>query len=925
MYFWSTIRKLKANYHACRGVLEEDVCKLLQTHAIVARDAAAAQEALLTQLPGLGKYRRALHTPDEREHFVRHLRRYVAIYLPDCPFEVGTTNRYTVQTAEACIRARRAIKKGEIVKYLSGIQVEMTEKEEEELSSRTDFSIVLSSRRKRPSLFLGPARFANHDCDSNATLNTTGPHGIHIVAAKDIAVGEEITVVYGWNYFGEDNCECLCATCERLARNGWDPRGPVLQESSSEDEDDEQEEAAKAGKKMAGAHGDVVKPVRTPAHAHHGPSAMNKRKVVDDDDLGAEADVSESEIKTDPHQVSTAALPVKRGRGRPRKYPRTVVDHPPVTGPSSHPAPRVSAERTTLGQERELVYRRRSKEDAAASEPQEVRPAQTAPKLQQQEQHQQREQQSPDAMEPVKSEIPDPLMRKVMNLLYRTAERVEASPPTQQIQPDGRAIGSTNERFEYNSAASHVRARDSPTSGTPSPSSAYSRFMPDRWFHSSTARSEPGPNPNSQAPGSRSARPSTMKSHLDVTKPNKLPSVRKERSFSSLRTVINAGETQQSSTDPYNLLELPPTLREIDQASREATYPPRGREPSASHHDTSETRQSSSSSAEPSEDANASSSHSRASASSSTSIEYVHGSIAQNICQMLTSPEPATAVKHEDDEEALSHQQEASPRPAPVTRGIMRSSLRSHARKEASPSTSAAKSTVSKKRTPRTPAPNVAPQQRKLTRSTSRILDTPASPPVRSIENRQRLRRGLDGGGDSTPLADDASDAAAHVKRGPPRTPRDYTLCRALLLTSCHRWVECRNCDEFFVQDNAYQTRIACPRCERHSKLYGYHWPKTEKEGRNDTEERILDHRLIHRFIEPEEERSERKGRAALEDILRGESERGISVGEEGREVESLDGVGVGVGASGRRSFRNSPRWVGERRSMSRRGSGIRS
>jgi hypothetical protein len=185
---------------------------------------------------------RSLRTQDEKEHFERHLRKYVNMYLPECPFEVCTTNRYTILTHEACVVARRPISPGESIKFLTGIQVEMTEKEEEELSSRTDFSIVISSRRKRPSLFLGPARFANHDCDSNARLATSGPHGINIVARKYIQTGDEITVQYGDNYFGEDNCECLCASCEKAVRNGWDPKGPMLPDSDSDDSSDEEEE-----------------------------------------------------------------------------------------------------------------------------------------------------------------------------------------------------------------------------------------------------------------------------------------------------------------------------------------------------------------------------------------------------------------------------------------------------------------------------------------------------------------------------------------------------------------------------------------------------------------------------------------------------------------------------------------------------------
>ena len=40
----------------------------------------------------------------------------------------------------------------------------------------------------------------------------------------------------------------------------------------------------------------------------------------------------------------------------------------------------------------------------------------------------------------------------------------------------------------------------------------------------------------------------------------------------------------------------------------------------------------------------------------------------------------------------------------------------------------------------------------------------------------------------------------------------------------------------------------------RHSKIYGYIWPKTQPEGKGDKEERILDHRQINRFLHPEDE-----------------------------------------------------------------------
>jgi histone-lysine N-methyltransferase SUV420H len=91
------------------------------------------------------------------------------------------------------------------------------------------------------------------------------------------------------------------------------------------------------------------------------------------------------------------------------------------------------------------------------------------------------------------------------------------------------------------------------------------------------------------------------------------------------------------------------------------------------------------------------------------------------------------------------------------------------------------------------------------------------------------------------------------------RTPGDYVLTPALLAQPASAWINCSKCEDPFVQEDAYFTRSSCPRCERHSKLYGYMWPKTDKESRDDSEERVLDHRTVHRFIRPEEERSIRK------------------------------------------------------------------
>lgn len=230
------IPKNRPSYHASRGIREGEVAKILQEEVIVKEDVVKAEERLLS-LPGLRKFLASLKTDKEKDDFKKHLRRYISIYLPDCPIEVSSTNRYTIVTQEASITARRPIRKSEPIKYLAGIQVPLTAKEEEEISSRKkDFSIVVSSRSLCASLFMGPARFANHDCRANARLRTTGKDGMEVVATRDIDIGDEITVTYGENYFGEDNCECLCKTCEDGRVNGWAAEGePVVARSIEED------------------------------------------------------------------------------------------------------------------------------------------------------------------------------------------------------------------------------------------------------------------------------------------------------------------------------------------------------------------------------------------------------------------------------------------------------------------------------------------------------------------------------------------------------------------------------------------------------------------------------------------------------------------------------------------------------------------
>jgi [histone H4]-N-methyl-L-lysine20 N-methyltransferase len=153
------------------------------------------------------------------------MKKYISLYLPDCPFEILGTNRYKITSYEAKIIARKPIGKGQEIKYLYGTRVPITKTQKDELDQRMGFFSIFESDLRGTSLGLGPVRFVNSDCESNAKI-FAGRSKITIMAIKDIKIGEEITATYGKNCFGDLNCECLCQSCEDTRGGSWSSGGP---------------------------------------------------------------------------------------------------------------------------------------------------------------------------------------------------------------------------------------------------------------------------------------------------------------------------------------------------------------------------------------------------------------------------------------------------------------------------------------------------------------------------------------------------------------------------------------------------------------------------------------------------------------------------------------------------------------------------
>ena len=579
------------------------------------------------------------------------MRNYINIWLPDCPFEISTTNRYTITNHEAATTARKIIKEGDTIKYLCGNLVAMTPEEEASLDlNRLDFSVVLSSRKKTPSLFLGPARFANHDCRPNAKLAQVGM-GMQIKAIRQIELGEEITVFYGDHYFGHGNCECLCATCESKATGGWAPR---------DEEPSTNLESPALENRM---------PRTNPQPAAQKRPRSETRKSLEEKEANREPAQKKAKLsEEDETKMTGLSTP-------PDSTHKSSSESHSINGESSdevsNPEPQLLGPASSNGQRLRSGGNSRS------------RPSTISPSL---------------FYGPSDSE----------------SQATEAPADESELEGAGQAAQQTF--LDWLAGAETKMKRTQKTS---------------LWIPSADGgRSSPAIRRPAAVPGENVFIRDLLNQSLLMK---------------SRRHASDSMPGQESRRLPREIMRTPSStssVRSPDPASRKGT---RGR-PRVPYNQLSPQTQKK---------------YQRQQAN------QMHGRPTNFIQRHLSSRDvPSGAKKH------------AGGRP----------------------------------------------------------------------------RKSAD--------LDDASDDESVIAIA--RSPGDYVRTRVLLTFPGSRWVDCRTCDCTWVQDHGRETRKECPRCERHSKLYGYQWPKTEN-GRNESEPRVMDHRTVHRFIAPGEERIEkRRGRGLI-------------------------------------------------------------
>lgn len=110
------------------------------------------------------------------------------------------------------------------------------------LGAGRDFSVIRSARKGCSQLFLGPARFVNHDCEPNVEFYRVG-NQMAFRCIRPIRINEEIVTYYGDNYFDVGNAECLCATCEARQQGAFTPDCGEPAYSQSGDSPEEESDA----------------------------------------------------------------------------------------------------------------------------------------------------------------------------------------------------------------------------------------------------------------------------------------------------------------------------------------------------------------------------------------------------------------------------------------------------------------------------------------------------------------------------------------------------------------------------------------------------------------------------------------------------------------------------------------------------------
>lgn len=194
-----------------------------QLYSSTLREAQYRQtiKLLRDEVPNLGVAGGLKNETDEMKQRVNdHITLYLKMWDPSSGYSIKACDRYSQDGAEGLggtLVATRSYERGETIKELKGCIAVMSADQQRQIlrEGKNDYSVQYSTSKRQSQLWLGPASFLNHDCKPNAKIESTGIHTASVKALTDIKEDEEILIFYGREFFGIDNCDCECRTCER--------------------------------------------------------------------------------------------------------------------------------------------------------------------------------------------------------------------------------------------------------------------------------------------------------------------------------------------------------------------------------------------------------------------------------------------------------------------------------------------------------------------------------------------------------------------------------------------------------------------------------------------------------------------------------------------------------------------------------------
>ena len=130
-------------------------------------------------------------------------------------FRFFPTTLYEPTRPQVGVQATSTLQPGRTVSGLVALTASLPPEVVADLERREkDFSLMERGSSEHVSLLLGPLRFVNHDCHPNCRMVWKGDGTVGATAIGTIQPGDEITFFYGDSYFGPDNAECRCRTCQ---------------------------------------------------------------------------------------------------------------------------------------------------------------------------------------------------------------------------------------------------------------------------------------------------------------------------------------------------------------------------------------------------------------------------------------------------------------------------------------------------------------------------------------------------------------------------------------------------------------------------------------------------------------------------------------------------------------------------------------